>query len=199
MTFANRDDLPILTQVAVAHAKFETIHPFTDGNGRTGRALVQAMLCVKGLTRSATVPVSAGLLTDVGGYHRALTSYRAGDIRPIVELTADAPLRAIGNAREFVKDIRHIRESWNGRLAARRDSAAWKVLDSITRQPVTSAEGLAAELGIAPSNTYRYLKQLHDSGILRSKSEYKIGVLWRSDEILEAVDAFAERAGRRGR
>jgi predicted transcriptional regulator len=98
-----------------------------------------------------------------------------------------------------VKDIRDVRESWNGRLAARRDSAAWKILDIIARQPVISAEGVAAELGIAPSNTYRYLKQLQDSGILRSKSEYKIGVLWRSDEILVAVDDFAERAGHRGR
>jgi Fic family protein len=199
VAFANRDDLPILTQVAVAHAQFETIHPFTDGNGRTGRALVQAMLRAKGLTKSVTVPVSAGLLTDVDGYHRALTSYRAGDIRPIVELTADASLRAIGNARKLVKDIRDVRESWNGRLTARRDSAAWKILDIIARQPVISAEGVAAELGIAPSNTYRYLKQLQGAGILRSKSEYKVGVLWRSDEILVAVDAFAERAGRRGR
>ena len=157
------------------------------------------MLRAKGLTKSVTVPVSAGLLTDVDGYHRALTSYRAGDIRPIVELTADASLRAIGNARKLVKDIRDVRESWNGQLTARRDSAAWKILDIIARQPVISAEGVAAELGIAPSNTYRYLKQLQGAGILRSKSEYKVGVLWRSDEILVAIDAFAERAGRRGR
>jgi hypothetical protein len=135
VAFANRDDLPILIQVAVAHAQFETIHPFTDGNGRTGRALVQAMLRAKGLTKSVTVPVSAGLLTDVDGYHRALTSYRAGDIRPIVDLTANASLRAIGNARRLVTDTRDVRESWNGRLTARRDSAAWKILDIIARQP----------------------------------------------------------------
>jgi Fic family protein len=57
--FAARDDLPLLPQIAVAHAQFETIHPFADGNGRTGRALVQIMLRTKGLTRTATVPISA--------------------------------------------------------------------------------------------------------------------------------------------
>jgi len=67
------------------HAQFETIHPFTDGNGRTGRALVQAMLRNKGLTRQITVPVSAGLLSDTSAYFVALTSYRDGDAAPIVQ------------------------------------------------------------------------------------------------------------------
>ncbi|GAA1767740.1 hypothetical protein GCM10009747_30560 [Agromyces humatus] len=57
MAFARRDDLPVLAQVAIVHAQFETIHPFTDGNGRTGRALVQSMLRGKDITRSVTVPV----------------------------------------------------------------------------------------------------------------------------------------------
>ena len=53
--FAQRDDIPALPQIALAHAQFETIHPLTDGNGRTGRALIQAMLRRKGLTRNVTV------------------------------------------------------------------------------------------------------------------------------------------------
>src|SRR4029453_10153116 len=102
MAFARRDDMPVLVQVAVAHAQFETIHPFSDGNGRTGRALVQAMLRGKDITRSVTVPVSAGLLTDVNAYHDALTSYRAGDIEPIVEQIAVASDDAIRNAKALV-------------------------------------------------------------------------------------------------
>ena len=57
--------MPVLAHAALAHAQFETIHPFEDGNGRTGRALVHAMLRSKGLTRTVTVPISAGLLVDV--------------------------------------------------------------------------------------------------------------------------------------
>src|SRR5690606_20543098 len=59
VVFANRVDLPVVAQIAVAHAQFETIHPFPDGNGRVGRALIQAMLRGGQLTRSVAVPVSA--------------------------------------------------------------------------------------------------------------------------------------------
>ena len=60
VAFIGRDDLPVLVHGAIAHAQFETIHPFADGNGRTGRALVHSMLRARGLTRNVTVPVSAG-------------------------------------------------------------------------------------------------------------------------------------------
>ena len=197
MAFASRDDVPILSQAAIAHAQLETIHPFTDGNGRTGRSLIQAMLRGKGLTRSVTVPVSAGLLVNVADYHSALTSYRNGDIEPIVSLTAKASMQAVGNARLLVSDIRKTRLSWNDRVRARSDSAVWKVMDMAARQPVLSANAVAVELGIIPANAYRYLRQLADAGILKSKSEYKIGVLWRADDILSAIDSFAGRTGRR--
>ena len=199
MRFAGRDDLPVLAQAAIAHAQFETIHPFTDGNGRTGRSLIQAMLRSKGLTRRVTVPVSAGLLTDIDAYHAALTTYRSGNLESIVSLTAAASLRAVGNARILVSDIRDIRKAWIGQVKARRDSSVWRVLDLVGRQPVISAESVASELGIAVTNSYRYLHQLADSGILKKKTEHKIGILWRSDEVLAAIDTFAERSGRRGR
>ena len=83
-SFIAMDRSPALISVAVAHAQFETIHPFTDGNGRTGRALAQAMLRHRGVTRNVAVPVSAGLLADVKGYHAALDAYRSGDLEPIV-------------------------------------------------------------------------------------------------------------------
>nr|WP_206442977.1 Fic family protein [Candidatus Protofrankia californiensis] len=53
--FISRTDLPSLSQAAIAHAQFETIHPFPDGNGRTGRALIHGMLRGHGLTRNVTV------------------------------------------------------------------------------------------------------------------------------------------------
>ena len=65
--FMARDDLPVLAQAAIAHAQFETIHPFADGNGRTGRALVHVVLRERSLTTSSALPLSAGLLTDTAG------------------------------------------------------------------------------------------------------------------------------------
>ncbi|MGJ9372525.1 Fic family protein [Nesterenkonia sp. CF4.4] len=195
--FANAPQLQPLVSVAIAHAQFETIHPFSDGNGRTGRALAQAMLRHKGVTRNVAVPVSAGLLANVEGYHDALTAYRAGDVDPIIESFATASMRAVHNARQLVAEIDGIRESWNQRLKARRHSNAWRLLDILARRPVLNSATAASELGVQQPNVYPPLKALVEAGIAKSKSEHKLGPFWRSDEVLAAIDAFAERAGKR--
>ncbi len=195
--FASNASVSPLVSVAVAHAQFETIHPFTDGNGRTGRALAQSMLRHRGVTRNVAIPVSAGLLADVEGYHRALDAYRAGDVDPIVLAFAAASLRAVRNARQLVEEIDAIRSSWNELLTARRDSNAWKLLDVLARRPVLSSAVAAEELGVQQPNVYPPFRALVGAGIAKSKNEHKLGPFWRSDEILSAIDAFAERAGRR--
>src|SRR5680860_183273 len=120
--FMRRDDLPVLTQAAIAHAQFETIHPFLDGNGRTGRALVHSLLKGKGLVREVTVPVSAGLLADTRSYFDALTGYREGDPAAIVERFAHASLAAVDGGRRLASAIGAIRAGWGERIQARRDA-----------------------------------------------------------------------------
>lgn len=198
VSFAQRSDVPRLPQIAVAHAQFETIHPFTDGNGRTGRALVQAMLRSTGLTHQVTVPVSAGLLADAAGYFAALTSYRAGDPAPIVTQFSAAAVAAIANGRHLVADLRQIRGSWNDVVTARSDSAVWRVADLLTRRPVVNAALLAMELGIDSTNAHRYLNPLTRAGVLVETTNGPRHRVWRSPEVLAALDAFADRAGRRG-
>lgn len=197
VAFMARTDLPPLAHVALTHAQFETIHPFTDGNGRTGRALVQAMLRARGVTRNVAVPVSAGLLAEVGGYHRALMAYREGRPEEIVQALSRAALRAVVNTRQLVEDIDGIREGWDERLTARRTSGAWRLLDLAARRPVIDAAMAADFLGSAPQNVYPALAALTDAGILIATKEYRLGTLWRSDEVLAAIDSFAARAGRR--
>lgn len=195
--FAGRRDVQPLVAAAIAHAQFETIHPFSDGNGRTGRALVQAMLRASGVTRTVAVPVSAGLLADVEGYHRALTAYRAGDPGPIVEVFVLAALRAVRNVEQLVEQIDALRTQWEQRLTARRGSHARKLLDILVRHPMLNAATAAEELGIQQPNVYPPLRALEEAGILTAKSVHRMGPFWRSDEMLAAIDGFAERAGRR--
>lgn len=195
--FSRRTDVGALTLTAVSHAQFETIHPFTDGNGRTGRALAQALLRYRGVTRVVAVPVSAGLLADVEGYHAALTSYRDGDLEPIVARFAEASLRAVVNARHLVAEIDEIAETWRSRVRARADSGVWRILGVIARTPVVDANLVAAELGVRPQNVYPLLNDLTEQGVLSVKTEHRFGRLWRSDDVLHAIDRFAERAGRR--
>jgi Fic family protein len=197
--FIGRVDIPLLAHVALAHAQFETIHPFPDGNGRVGRALAHAQLRHLGLTRHVTVPVSAGLLVDVDRYVSALDSYRAGDIVPIVERFVEASFSALANGRQLVEDLRSVREDWAARVAARRDSAAWRVLDVVVRHPVVDAALLSRELGIQKPNVYRSLLPLLEAGVLVESTDKRRDRHWRAPDVLAALDAFAARAGRRRR
>lgn len=142
-------------------------------------------------------PVSAGLLAGVDAHHASLTAYRAGDPVPIIEAFADAAIAAVLNAARMVSDIDAIRASWNSCIKARRDSGVWPLLDLVARRPVLNAVVAAEELGIHHTNVYRLLNTLTEARILQSKKEHLAGPFWRSDEILHAIDAFADRAGRR--
>jgi len=197
--FIRRLDMPALAHAAVAHAQFETIHPFPDGNGRTGRALVHAMLRAHGLTRNVTVPVSAGLLTDTSAYFDTLTAYRAGDPAAIVERMAQASFAAIVNGRQLVAELHSIRARWNSKVQVRRGAAAWRLADLLVRQPVVDAARVASELAIAPQNAHRAIAPLVEAGILTEFTGFARNRLWQSSEVLTSLDDFARRAGRRSR
>src|SRR6478752_6198560 len=76
VAFLDRDDLPPLAQAALAHAQFETIHPFVDGNGRTGRALIHIVLRRRGLAPRVVPPISLVLATLSDDYVHGLTETR---------------------------------------------------------------------------------------------------------------------------
>jgi Fic family protein len=196
--FIDRHDMPVLAHAALAHAQFETIHPFTDGNGRTGRALVHAMMRGKALTRSVTVPISAGLLTDTRSYFEALTRYREGDPSAIIRQFAQAVFISIANGRTLVGELRQVRAGWRERIRLRRDSAAWQIADLLLRHPVINSRLIIEETAIAANNVYRYLEPLVEAKVITEFTYQKRNRAWRSDEVLAALDAFAARAGRRG-
>ena len=197
LTFVARHDVPRLAHVALAHAQFETIHPFPDGNGRTGRALVHAHLRHVRLARSVTVPVSAGLLVDVDRYFDALGAYRQGDPTAIVDCFVHASFAALINGRTLVGDLRDTRNRWQDQVQARRDATAWRIADLLLHHPVINASFIATELGIAPQNVYRSLQPLIEAGVVLEFTSRKRDQLWRAPDVLAALDAFAARAGRR--
>jgi Fic family protein len=196
--FMSRDDSPVLVHAAIAHAQFETIHPFPDGNGRTGRALMHAMLRGKGLTRNVTVPISAGLLTEIDLYFEALTGYREGDLEPIVLRVANASYAAVSNGRRLASELREIRASWNDRVRSRKGTVTWRIAELLLRHPVLNTTLVHEELGIALPNVYRSLAPLEEAEVLKASGGQR-DRLWRSPEVLAAVDAFAKRADRRKR
>jgi Fic family protein len=195
--FMRRDDLPVLGQAAIAHAQFENLHPFSDGNGRTGRAVLQAMLRGKGLTRRVTVPISAGLLTDTPAYFDALASCRAGDAAPIVVQTARAARMAAAKGKELVDALDQLRRDWDERLDARADSAARRSLLLIASQPAVDVPRLQARLGASQPVAQAAIDKLVDAGILKLDSDRKRNRVWIAPEAIAAMDRFAATLGRR--
>lgn len=198
LDFLRRDDIPVVMQCAIAHAQFETIHPFVDGNGRVGRALVHAILRHKELVRNVTPPVSAGLLTDTERYFNALTEYRSGDARPIVECFAYACRYA---ATTGIKLIDHLAEqlvvSRNALKGIRHDAAAWNVLPVLIEQPIINQEYVISHLGMTPMTARRAIGTLTDRGVLTQIKGGRRNTVWAHRGILHVLDEYAAQLRRR--
>ncbi|WP_321169388.1 Fic family protein [Brachybacterium ginsengisoli] len=198
VSFLDREDLPVLLHAAIAHAQFETIHPFTDGNGRTGRALVHAMLRGKGLL-TTTAPVSAGLLAQLSAYTEALSAYRAGDARPIVEQFARAARYAAATGTRLVDALSAQLEEDRGRLTGVRPHAlAWKVLPLLIGQPILSAAHLRSTLDVPAMSAQRALAQLTELGVLQEATGRSRNRVWQHPGILALLDDYAAEVRRAG-
>jgi Fic family protein len=190
--FTSRVGIPVLTQAAVAHAQYETVHPHADGNGRAGRAFIHTAFRNAGLTRNMVMPLSAGILANRRSYVPALEAYRAGDVNPIVECFAEATLHAARATQTLERDLDHTRAHWAGRVQARGSSGVWRALDLLPQYPVITAELLAEQMGIATTNAYRHLNQLAEAGVLTATPVTRVGTTWVAGDILSIVDRYAQ-------
>jgi len=149
--FANDDSLSPVAQAAIAHAQFETIHPFTDGNGRVGRALIHMVLRRRGLTRRISLPVSLVLATRSDDYVEGLGATRyvgppdsskaMAGVNQWVGTFAAACSRAAQDASRFEKRIRRIQERWRDRIGrVRADAAVLRLIDVLPGAPIITAE-----------------------------------------------------------
>lgn len=192
--FAARSDVPALVKAAIVHAQFENIHPFEDGNGRTGRALITTMLRTDGVMQNVTVPISAAILADTHDYYQALNVYRQGDAGPIIRIFADATNRSIDNGRLLGDEVASLRTKWRQQVEARSDSGVWALTELLLGQPVLTAETISTTLGIPLKSAYAHGDKLESAGILTA-SKHRGVIQWRSEEMLEALDRFGARAG----
>lgn len=198
VAFMNRRDIDHLAQAAIAHAQFETIHPFTDGNGRTGRALISALLLARGVTRHVILPVSSGLLHDTEGYIQALTDYRAGDAEPIIELFIDATQKAITNAEILAQDIEILRDEVLS-IAQRKTPLLRSLTDLCCTEPAFTAHMVEEHTQGSRASVYRLLNRMVELQILREERVKIQGQkVWTVPALNRALDDFAARAGRRG-
>jgi Fic family protein len=148
--FCNDDALSPVVQAAIAHAQFETIHPFVDGNGRAGRALVHVILRRRGLAPAVVPPVSLVLATWSRDYVNALNGTRGLDanagLDDWISLFAGATTRAVADAQVYERRVKELQERWREKLGPlRSDSAAARLVSALPGAPVLTV-GSAAEL-----------------------------------------------------
>lgn len=192
LEFIKRDDLPVVAQCAIAHAQFETIHPFADGNGRCGRALVHAILRNKGLACNTTPPVSAGLLRDTESYFEALTLFREGDAAPIIRQFAQACRFAATSGRNLIDDLyEQLDEARSLLQGVRSDAAVWRVLPNLIAQPIINTKYLQKTVELSKPQAERAIKTLNDRGVVAARTGKQRNVVYEHRGILDVLDEYA--------
>ena len=189
--FSSTEMLPPLVQAAIAHAQFETIHPFTDGNGRTGRALVQVVLRRRGLAPRYVPPVSVVLAADKARYISGLTAFRGGAVAIWVHDFAVASARAAHQAEQYLTRAEDLTEEWTRKLRAgpnpRSDAAAWAVIDVLAGYPVITVGVAVAATGRTKPAVGAAINQLVEAGVLVPLSASKRNRAWEAAGLLDLV------------
>lgn len=189
--FAERDDVSTLVQAALLHAQFETIHPFEDGNGRTGRALVQVVFRRRELAPAFVPPVSVVLAREKERYVRGLTAYRNDEVLEWIEIFSLAVAEASNLAQGYLQRVRDMQERWRDQVKAaggpRSDAAAWTLIDVLPAHPVITLPVAVAATGRSKPSVNAAIPQLVDAGILWPLSESKRNRAWEASELLDLI------------
>jgi len=198
--FCNGDTLPAVAQAALAHAQFETIHPFVDGNGRTGRALIHLVLRRRGLASRVIIPVSLILATRAQSYIDGLagTRYRGpassreahDGCNRWLALFAAACQRAAADAGGFEARTQELEHSWRARLGSiRANSSVALLLSALPGAPILTVRAAAVRLGRSFEATNQAIDRLVEAGILQ---QVKVGRRNRAFEAPDVITAFTD-------
>ncbi|GAB3919096.1 hypothetical protein GCM10011575_29400 [Microlunatus endophyticus] len=203
-----------LIQAAVIHAQFETIHPFTDGNGRVGRALIHTVLARRGIMDNAVLPISLVLATLRDRYVTGLTAFRHAAASGSAEANAaindwlrtfvDAAAIAAEQSGNLGSSIEELRDTWAERVTAHRtaaglrpvprtDSATARLLHLLPEAPVVTATTLARILGVSYPAASSALDELKQAGVLVTRSIERGAKAYIAREVLDLV-TLSERS-----
>jgi Fic family protein len=202
-----------LVQAALVHAQFETIHPFTDGNGRVGRALVHTVLARRGLTPIAVLPISLVFSTLRREYIEGLTAYRydgppeappaVAVVRRWVATFVEAAIAAAEQSHRIMDELQELRAGWadqvaehrrakGQRITPRSDSGTAKLLDLLPAAPVLTSNSVQRIVGLSPKAALDALAELQAAGILSRRSIGGGAHAYLADELLDLL-TVAER------
>ena len=188
-----------LVRCALAHAQFETIHPFTDGNGRIGRLLIALMLCQMKKLEQPLLYISLYLLQNRREYYDRLTAVRArgdwlGWVKFFllgVELTAK---EAIVVSEKLVA----LQADMNKLIQGQRRGA--ELIRLLYEYPIIDARGVKRHLDVTLDTAIAWLQKFEDLRIVREITGQKRGRVYRFDRYIDTLDdGWSERKAAIGR
>ena len=198
VAFASRDDLPAVAQAAIAHAQFETIHPFIDGNGRVGRCLIHVMFRRRGIAARFVPPVSIALAARPSSYIAGLEAFREGRLAAWLTSFAEAAQTAAAASVELAEQVAALEREWFERAGRpRADSAAAKLIRLLPALPVLSAPTARGAIATSQQMTLAGLKSLNSAGVVRQISEGTYDRQFAATELFDLMGRYeAKVAGR---
>ncbi len=204
MTFVRESSLPVLAKTAIAHAQFETIHPFADGNGRTGRALIHLILRAEGLVERTVPPVSLSLATHATQYVDALTTFRYTG-KPTnrrartaanqwLLMFATACSHATAEAARFEQTAADLKAAWRERAApVRAGSAVELLIETLPAAPVLTLAAAARLIDRSQQAANQALARLVETGILREVTDGRRNRVYEAPELIDAFTLLERR------
>ncbi len=168
------DATPVLIRAGLAHAQFETIHPFFDGNGRMGRLLIILVLCEQGILGKPVLYLSHFFKMHRSRYYAALQAVRDdGDWEGWMEFFLAGVVQVAHESSETARRIVALREDVRERLLQRLGRAAGNALrlhEQLFRTPILSVSAAAESLGITYGAANRLIGALVREGVLTERT-----------------------------
>lgn len=193
--FAQRDDIPVLAKAALFHAQFETIHPFTDGNGRTGRALLHRMLSHDEALLHTTLPLSAGLLHNVDAYMQALDAYHEGLIEGIIVCLVEAVELAVVLGARMASDVDEVLARWREANTDRADATSHQLAYLLVEQPVVDTRYVASRLNVSDRTARTLVDKACERGILTKMGNAERGAFYQAPELIDILEEASSVQG----
>jgi Fic family protein len=177
--------LQLSMRMAISHAHFEAIHPFSDGNGRIGRMIWPLQMVQAGI---APIYLSGYVEAQKSDYYAVLqAAQKRLDYGPIIVFLADAIARSHEEMEHSRAALIRLGEEWQSSVSARAGSTEQKALTILLSSPLITAGELSARAGVTFAASSRALEKLKEKGVISERTGFKRNRLFAAEDVIAVL------------
>lgn len=181
--FVHNEDvnIPDLIKIAIIHYQFETIHPFLDGNGRTGRLLITLYLVSKGLLKRPILYLSDYLERHRNSYYQCLMKARTeNDMGAWLKFFLTGVIKTAENGVKTFSDILAVEKENEGKAQelGTRSANTLKILNRMYKIPIIDATAVKSATGLSTASAYKLISEMERVGLLSESTGEKRGKIY---------------------